>query len=239
MLGVLLVASLINLLILVWLGAKISTQSGERLVGRVLLDSSAIIDGRILEVAQAGFLPQVMLVPRFILAELQQIADSTGNLKRARGRYGLEVVRKLQAMANVKLRVINDDPKGKSEVDDKLVAIAQKKACGIVTNDFNLNRVAGINNVPVLNVNELAHALRPILLPGERVRLKLVQRGSETNQAVGYLEDGTMVVVERSHRLIGKEVTVEVNRIMQTVAGKMLFAKLARESRHGSPPPAQ
>lgn len=191
-----------------------------------LLDTSAIIDGRINEVVQAGFMPGALIIPQFVLAELQHIADSSDELRRQRGRFGLELVRKLQSLKTSTVEIVSDDPKGIEEVDDKLVQLAQELDARVVTTDFNLNRIATIQNVTVLNVNELAQNLRPVTLPGEHVTIKLVQKGSDKGQGVGYLEDGTMVVVEQGQKHIGKEVEVEITRIMQTVAGKMMFAQL-------------
>jgi uncharacterized protein YacL len=197
---------------------------------RILVDTSALIDGRLLEVAEAGFISGKLLVPKFVVAELQHIADSNVELRRARGRLGLEVIRKLQGLPDVELELISDDPVNVEKVDDKLVALAAKLGAAIMTTDFNLNKVATISEAKVLNVNELAQSLRPLALPGEKASIKLVQRGSDRGQAVGYLSDGTMVVVDRANRLIGTTVNVEVTRVMQTVAGKMLFAKLLNGS---------
>ena len=191
-----------------------------------VIDTSSLIDGRILKVVHAGFMQGRLLVPEFVLGELQHIADSSDELRRSRGREGLEAVRKLQAMQDIDVEVIADEVPQIEQVDDKLVAVAQKLSADIITNDYNLNKVATIKGVKVLNVNELSQALRPPVLPGERTKIKLVQPGSESNQAVGYLEDGTMVVVERANRLIGSEVEVEIHNIMQTQAGRMMFAKL-------------
>ncbi len=219
----------LNLLALVglgWLITKTRRPASHNKGLVCLLDTSALIDGRILEVAHTGFLPTHLMLPEFILSELQHIADSPEELRRSRGRLGLDVVKKLQAMGDLSVEVIEDRAPDVEAVDDKLVAIAKAANAAIITTDYNLNQVATINGIKVLNVNELAQALRPLALPGERVKIKLVQRGSDHGQAVGYLDDGTMVVVDRAHRLIGQEVEAEVNRIMQTVAGKMLFARL-------------
>lgn len=227
MLNIIFILNLLTLVGVAWLIQASTERRGSRGKNQILLDTSAIIDGRIEAVVRAGFLPSTLLVPEFILAELQHIADSSDELRRSRGRFGLELVRKLQGLSEVKLVVIPDGAADKDKVDDKLVAIAKKIKADIVTTDFNLNKVATINDVKVLNVNELAQSLRPTALPGERLKLKLVQRGSDARQGVGYLNDGTMVVVDRADKLIGMEIEVYVTRIMQTVAGKMLFASIA------------
>jgi len=218
--------NLLTLTAVGWLISRTRRPTGRASGPVCLLDTSALIDGRVLEVAHAGFLPRHLLLPEFILAELQHIADSAEELRRSRGRLGLDVVKKLQSIHDLSVEVIPDRAPKVETVDDKLVAIAKQLNAAIITTDYNLNQVATINGVKVLNVNELAQGLRPLALPGERVKIKLVQRGSDRGQAVGYLADGTMVVVERAQALIGKEVEVEVNRIMQTVAGKMLFGRL-------------
>ncbi len=226
----LLVLNTVILLVLLWhVGREGKTRSAHG-QPTYLLDTSALVDGRILEVAQAGFMQGVMLVPQFVVSELHQVADSAADLKRSRGRFGLESLRKLQAMNHVQVKLIDDQMASIEAVDDKLVALAKKTGSDIVTVDFNLNQVASVNEVRVLNVNELARALRPLVLPGEQIAIKLVQRGSDPKQAVGYLADGTMIVVDRADRLIGQEVRVEINRVMQTVAGRMMFAYLVRDN---------
>jgi uncharacterized protein YacL len=195
--------------------------SGEQL----LLDTSVIIDGRIADVARAGFLHGTLLVPRFILLELQGIADSSDALRRARGRRGLDLLARLQKEALVPVVVIERDPAELVEADAKLVAIAKELGCPVLTNDYNLNRVAELQGVKVLNVNELATAVRPVVLPGEELGVKIIQEGKEPGQGVGYLEDGTMVVVEGGSRHIGGELDVVVLRVLQTVAGRMIFAQ--------------
>jgi uncharacterized protein YacL len=200
-----------------------------RYKNQAVLDTSSLIDGRIEQVAESGFLTGVnLLVPQFVLAELQLLADNKDELKRARGRLGLEMVQKLQAIRTVKVEVIKDDTKSTNAVDDKLLYVAKKRVCPIVTTDFNLNKVATIQDIRILNVNELAQSLRPSVLPGEQVKIKIVQRGSESHQGVGYLTDGTMVVVDQASRFMGKEVTVQVQRIIQTAAGRMLFAQVPK-----------
>ncbi|MGH7728221.1 MAG: PIN/TRAM domain-containing protein [Vulcanimicrobiaceae bacterium] len=193
-----------------------------------LLDTSVIVDGRVLEVVQSGFLDGPLVLPRFVLAELQAIADSADALKRARGRRGLEVLAKLQEI--MPLEIVDDDPLGAGPVDAKLLRLAQHSGAKLITNDFNLNRVALVEGVAVLNLNELAEALKPVVLPGEEMHVAIVRDGKEPHQGVGYLDDGTMIVVEQGRRLIGEEVDVQVTSVLQTVAGRMIFAKLKRAS---------
>jgi uncharacterized protein YacL len=191
---------------------------------QILVDTSAIIDGRIADIATAGFVPGRLTVPRFVLAELQNIADSDDAMRRGRGRRGLDVLNTLRELADVEVTIIDDDVAGVREVDAKLVALAQRFGCNVLTTDYNLNRVAQIQGVRVLNVNELSNAIRPVVLPGEELVVRVVQPGKERNQGVGYLADGTMIVVENGDKLIGQEVATEVTRVFQTVAGKMIFA---------------
>lgn len=190
----------------------------------ILVDTSVIIDGRIADIAAAGFVPGRLSVPRFVLAELQNIADSEDAMRRGRGRRGLDVLNQLREMPDVDVEIIEEDVSGIKEVDAKLVALAQKLGCHVLTTDYNLNRVAQIQGVRVLNVNELSNAIRPVVLPGEELIVRVVQPGKERNQGVGYLADGTMIVVENGDKLMGQEVATEVTRVFQTVAGKMIFA---------------
>jgi uncharacterized protein YacL len=189
-----------------------------------LVDTSVIIDGRIADIATAGFAPGHLLVPRFVLAELQNIADSDDAMRRGRGRRGLETLKALRENKLVSVDVIDDDVSEIHEVDAKLVRLGKLRKARVMTTDYNLNRVAQIEGVQVLNINELANAIRPVVLPGEEMLVKVVQLGKEKNQGVGYLADGTMIVVENGDKLIGKEVNTEVTRVFQTVAGKMIFA---------------
>lgn len=188
----------------------------------VILDSCALIDGRVIELARAGFVPDRLIVPQFILAELQLLADGSDSHKRERARFGLEIVQQLQKepSVHVELSHIRIDAK---TTDEKLVKLAKKIGADLFTTDFNLNQVASIEGVRVLNINELSHAMRPVALPGEDFELLVVQAGSNRDQGVGYLEDGTMVVVDNARRDIGSKVTVKVTKTHQTVAGKMLF----------------
>lgn len=194
----------------------------------IILDTCALIDGRILELANSGFLSGLFIIPQFILAELQHLADGSDAHKRERARFGLEVVQQLQANDKLQVAVDNSEFPDINEVDDKLVALAQKLHGRLYTTDYNLNKVADIKGVTVLNVNEIAQQLRPVALPGELKTIKIVQKGSSKNQGVGYLDDGTMVVVDNAARAIGKIIHVEVTRIHQTVAGKMIFAELTQ-----------
>lgn len=191
---------------------------------QILVDTSVIIDGRIADIAQTGFVPGKLLVPRFVLAELQNIADSDDAMRRGRGRRGLEMLKTIQNTPGIDLEIIDDDVPEIREVDAKLVHLGNKRGADILTTDYNLNRVAQIEGVRVLNINELSNAIRPVVLPGEEMLVKIVQVGKERNQGVGYLPDGTMIVVENGDRLIGQEVITEVTRVFQTVAGKMIFA---------------
>lgn len=206
---------------------------------KILVDTSAIIDGRIADIVKTGFVPGKLLVPRFILAELQNIADSEESMRRSRGRRGLEILNMMRQNELVEIDIVEEDPANVKEVDHKLVYLARKYHTNILTTDYNLNRVATIEDVHVLNINELANAIRAVVLPGEELIVKVVQPGKEKNQGVGYLPDGTMIVVENGDKLIGKEVTTEVTRIFQTVAGKMIFAAekgSAKRGDHGASP---
>ena len=191
-----------------------------------VLDTSVIIDGRILDIVRSGFLDGPLLLPRFVLRELQNIADSSDAMRRTRGRRGLDVLTKLQALTP--LEIVERDFDTVSEVDAKLVMLARERGGKLVTNDFNLNRVANVEGVPVLNMNELANAVKPVLLPGEELRVALIKEGKEAHQGVGYLDDGTMIVVENGRRQVGETVDVAVTSALQTAAGRMIFAKLKR-----------
>lgn len=191
---------------------------------RILVDTSAIIDGRIGDIVSTGFIPGALLVPRFVLAELQNIADSNDSLRRGRGRRGLEILNEMRQNESLRLEIIEEDPVSVKEVDHKLVYLAKKHNTNILTTDYNLNRVATIEGVKILNINELANAIRAVVLPGEVMKVNVVQAGKTKNQGVGYLPDGTMIVVDSGDKMIGKVVDCEVTRIFQTVAGKMIFA---------------
>lgn len=191
---------------------------------RVILDTNSIIDGRIADIIQTGFVHGTLLIPKFVLDELHYIADSNDPLRRTRGRRGLDILTKLQRESDVPVQISDMDFEGVREVDAKLVELAKVMRCPIVTNDVNLNRVASLQGVRVLNINELANAIKPVVLPNEEMRLKIVQEGKEPGQGIGYLDDGTMVVVEGGRRHIDHEITVVVNRVLQTGAGRMIFA---------------
>lgn len=206
-----------------------STDSGESSglqdSRRILVDTSAIIDGRISDIARTGFVPGRLLIPRFVLNELQYVSDSADNLRRQRGRRGMEVLSELQKDPKIPVTITDIDVEGVKEVDDRLVVLARQLSCPILTNDYNLNRVAELQGVSVLNINELANAVKAILLPGETLEMKIIQEGKEYGQGVGYMEDGTMVVVEDGHKFIGKTISISVTKVLQTAAGRMIFAK--------------
>lgn len=192
---------------------------------QVLVDTSAIIDGRIADVCQTGFVIATLVVPRFVLKELQHIADSADSLRRARGRRGLEVLNRLQKDERTHLEISDIDTREVHDVDSKLVKLARDMNCPVVTNDFNLNRVAELQGVRVLNMNQLANALKPVVLPGEEMEVRIIQEGKEFNQGVGYLDDGTMIVVENGRQHLNQDVGIIVTRVLQTVAGRMIFAQ--------------
>jgi len=191
----------------------------------ILLDTSVIIDGRIADISKTGFIQASLMVPNFVLMELQHIADSADPLRRNRGRRGLDVLTILQNEAPIPTRITDMDVSEVREVDSKLVSLARHLQCSIMTNDYNLNRVAEIQGVRVLNINDLANAVKAAYLPGEELTVKVIQEGREADQGVGYLEDGTMVVIEEGEYLINKTVTVTVTKVLQTTAGRMIFAK--------------
>lgn len=191
----------------------------------ILLDTSVIIDGRVSDIAKTGFLPGTLLIPRFVLNELQYIADSADGLRRARGRRGMEVLAELQKVSAATVRISDIDVEGVREVDDKLVILARQLKCPILTNDYNLNRVAELQGVTILNINELANAIKSVVLPGETMGIQIIQEGKEINQGVGYMDDGTMVVVENGNRYIGQTKAVTITKVLQTAAGRMIFAK--------------
>lgn len=192
----------------------------------ILLDTSVIIDGRIADVARTGFLFGTLLIPRFVLNELQYIADSSDNLRRQRGRRGMEVLSQLQKDSTVPVRISDIDVEGVRDVDDKLVVLARQLRCPILTNDYNLNRVAELQGVIILNVNELANAVKSVVLPGEPLTVNIIQEGREVGQGVGYLDDGTMVVVEDGRVRLNTQTDVMVTKVLQTAAGRMIFARI-------------
>jgi uncharacterized protein YacL len=192
---------------------------------RIVVDTSAIIDGRIAEIVESGFIYGTLVIPRFVLDELQHIADSSDALRRNRGRRGLEILNRMQKEPGTPVEIVEDDVPGITEVDAKLVALAQARSRVILTNDFNLNRVAELQGVRVMNINSLANAVKPAVLPGEEIRVRVIQEGKEAGQGVGFLDDGTMIVVEGGARHIDHDLDVAVTRVLQTVAGRMIFAQ--------------
>jgi uncharacterized protein YacL len=196
----------------------------------ILLDTSVIIDGRVADIAKTGFLPGTLLIPRFVLNELQYIADSPDGLRRQRGRRGMEVLAELQKIPGILVRISDINAEGVREVDDKLVVLARQLKCPILTNDFNLNRIAELQGVTILNINELANAVKSVVLPAERMTLNIFQEGKEYGQGVGYMDDGTMVVVENGHDYIGEYKEVVVTKVLQTAAGRMIFARVEDEN---------
>jgi uncharacterized protein YacL len=205
-----------------------------------VVDTSVIIDGRIADICEAHFLDGTLLIPNFVLRELQMVADSADPLKRQRGRRGLEVLHRLQKMSNIDVEVIEDDFPHVTEVDMKLIELAKRYDCKIVTNDFNLNKVATVQGLEVLNVNQMANALKPVVLPGEGMRVFILREGKEYNQGVAYLDDGTMVVVDGARKMINKTVDITVTSVHQTTAGKMIFGRLDERTDQArvSPQPA-
>ncbi len=201
--------------------------SGERQPKKTykILDTSVIIDGRIADVCETGFIDGTLIIPQFVLRELQLVADSADPLKRNRGRRGLDILQRVQKMGAVQVQIVEDDFPHLREVDMKLIELAKLYEGKIVTNDFNLNKVAQLQGLPVLNINELANALKPVVLPGETMRVFILKEGKEYNQGVAYLDDGTMVVVDNARRMISKTIDIAVTSVLQTTAGKMIFGK--------------
>jgi uncharacterized protein YacL len=191
----------------------------------IVVDTSAIIDGRIAEIVNSGFIYGTLVIPRFVLDELQHIADSSDTLRRNRGRRGLEILAQMQKQSSTPVEIADDEIPDMAEVDAKLVALAKMRSRVILTNDFNLNRVAEVQGVRVMNINSLANAVKPAVLPGEELRVRVIQEGKEAGQGVGFLDDGTMIVIENGARLIDRDVDVSVTRVLQTVAGRMIFAQ--------------
>ncbi len=190
-----------------------------------ILDTSVIIDGRIADIAETGFLDGIVVIPQFVLRELQLVADSADSMKRNRGRRGLDILQRIQKMPQLNVQILEDDFPHIRDVDMKLIELAKTYDCKIVTNDFNLNKVAQLHGVEVLNINELANALKPIVLPGEVMRVFILKEGKEYNQGVAYLDDGTMVVVDNAKRMISKTIDISVTSVLQTTAGKMIFGR--------------
>jgi uncharacterized protein YacL len=233
---------LVVLLLMTYIGLVVGAQKGDMLnlaaLGGIfggekgsstkafkILDTSVIIDGRIADIAETGFLDGVLVIPQFVLRELQLVADSSDSMKRNRGRRGLDILQRVQKMVHLNVQIVEEDFPNVREVDMKLIELAKIYDCKIVTNDFNLNKVAQLHGVEVLNINELANALKPIVLPGETMRVFILKEGKEYNQGVAYLDDGTMVVVDNAKRMISKTVDITVTSVLQTTAGKMIFGK--------------
>ena len=231
--------TLLGLVVIILLQTSYQTYKTSKTTARIsnsdtLVDTSVLMDGRILGVAETGFLPGRMVVPRSVIGELQLLADAGDSDKRERARQGLDVVKALQTLDNVDLTILQDGSVAREGVDERLLAHAKKYGASICTIDYNLNKVAQVENIAVLNINELAKQLRMTHLPGERLSLALTTKGSDGHQAVGHLDDGTMVVVEHAKQYIGKTIDVEIIRSLQTSAGKMMFAKLVETSKPSS-----
>ena len=203
-----------------------------------ILDTSVIIDGRIADIAETGFLDGTIVIPQFVLRELQLVADSADSLKRNRGRRGLDILQRLQKVASVQIQIVEDDFPAVREVDLKLIELAKLYEGKIITNDFNLNKVAQLQGVEVLNINELANSLKPIVLPGETMKVFVLKEGKEYNQGVAYLDDGTMVVVDNARKMIGKTIDISVTSVLQTTAGKMIFGKWDERAPRSEPRPS-
>jgi uncharacterized protein YacL len=230
-LGLVIGASKGDMLNLAALGGLVG---GERSPKQALniLDTSVIIDGRIADIAETGFLDGTLAIPQFVLRELQLVADSADSVKRNRGRRGLDILQRLQKMPQLEVRIMEEDFPNIREVDMKLVEMGKLFNCKVVTNDFNLNKVAQLHGVEILNINELANALKPIVLPGETMRVFILKEGKEYNQGVAYLDDGTMVVVDNARKLISKTIDISVTSVLQTTAGKMIFGKFDERAHH-------
>jgi uncharacterized protein YacL len=209
-----------------WVGKRMGPGSD----GHKVLDTSVIIDGRIADICDTGFVEGTFIIPQFILQELQHIADSSDPLKRGRGRRGLDVLNRIQKQSNLEVKIVDQDYPKIQEVDAKLIALAKDTHAKIVTNDFNLNKVAELQGIPVLNINQLFNALKPVVLPGEVMNVKILKEGKEPGQGVAYLDDGTMVVVDNARRFMGKSVDVTVTSVLQTTAGRMIFTILKEDA---------
>lgn len=201
-----------------------------------LLDTSVIIDGRIADIVETGFIEGSLIIPQFVLRELQLVADSSDGTKRNRGRRGLDVLQRIQKMPAADVKIVEDDFPQLREVDHKLIELAKRYECKVITNDFNLSKLAQLQHVQILNINELANTLKPVVLPGETMRVFILKEGKEYNQGVAYLDDGTMVVVDNARKLISRTVDITVTSVLQTTAGKMIFGKY--DERAAAPPPA-
>jgi rRNA-processing protein FCF1 len=221
-----------------YLVVKLPRQNISKRAGRpILVDTSVLIDGRIIAVAKSGFIGDTLVIPRSVIGELQFLADNADHDKRTRARYGLDVVKELQNMPHMVVEILQDGSKAEEGVDERLLTLAKKYSAAVCTIDYNLNKVAVVEGITVLNVNELAQSLRMAYLPGEKMLLELVQKGQDSHQGVGYLTDGTMVVVEQASKHIGQTIEIEFIRSLQTAAGKMMFAKPTERS--SAPKPQQ
>ncbi len=239
---------LVVLMLMTYMGLISGAQKGEYLDLKALggifnegasrksskvLDTSVIIDGRVADICKTGFLDGTLVVPHFVLRELQQIADSADSAKRNRGRRGLDVLEKIKSVPGVSVQIVENDYPDIKEVDLKLIELAKELTAKIVTNDFNLNKVSQLRGVEVLNINELANALKPVVLPGETMKVFILKEGKEYNQGVAYLDDGTMVVVDNARRMIGRTIATQVTSVLQTTAGKMIFGRFPEEAETG------
>ena len=213
-----------DMLNLAALGGIFGVEKGSKKAFKIL-DTSVIIDGRIADIAETGFLDGVLVIPQFVLRELQLVADSADSMKRNRGRRGLDILQRIQKMAHLNVQIVEEDFPHVRDVDMKLIELAKLYDCKVITNDFNLNKVAQLHGVEVLNINELANSLKPIVLPGETMRVFILKEGKEYNQGVAYLDDGTMVVVDNAKKMISKTIDIAVTSVLQTTAGKMIFGK--------------
>jgi uncharacterized protein YacL len=213
---------------------KLFTKNVPQSENTKILDTSVIIDGRIADITETGFLEGALIIPQFVLNELQHIADSSDSIKRTRGKRGLEVLHHIQKQAGVDVRIVDRDFPSVKEVDSKLIELAKEVRGKIITNDSNLNKVAELQGIEVLNINELANSLKPVVLPGEEINVKVLKEGKEMGQGVAYLDDGTMIVVDNGRRQIGKTIDVIVTSVLQTPAGRMIFARLKEEANRES-----
>ncbi|MFZ0334008.1 MAG: PIN domain-containing protein, partial [Candidatus Acidiferrales bacterium] len=220
------------------LGGLFGTERNTRQVYKVL-DTSVIIDGRVGDIAEAHFIDGTVVIPQFVLRELQMVADSADPLRRQRGRRGLEVLQRLQKMPHLDVQIAEDDFQNIAEVDLKLIELAKRYDAKIITNDFNLNKVATLQGIEILNVNQLANALKPVVLPGEIMRVFILREGKEYNQGIAYLDDGTMVVVDGARKMINKTIDISVTSVHQTTAGKMIFGRFDDRSEQTAHRPAQ
>jgi len=223
-----------DLLNLAALGGLFGAEKSSRKACKIL-DTSVIIDGRIADICETSFLDGMLVIPQFVLRELQLVADSSDSLKRNRGRRGLDVLHRIQKMTHLDIQIVEEDFPHIREVDMKLIELAKRLDGKIITNDFNLNKVAQIHRVEVLNINELTNALKPVVLPGEVMRVFILKEGKEYNQGVAYLDDGTMVVVDNAKRMISKTIDVAVTSVLQTTAGKMIFGRYDERAQHTPP----